>query len=76
MPKGVPRTAGHCPICGGKYRRWEDHHCRRASLSAIDAANTRAWNEEMGWKDYGEPLYRRGFAQRLAMLDELNTMDR
>ena len=34
----------YCPICGEKWRtNGEGHRCSQKTLSAIDGANTRAW---------------------------------
>lgn len=45
-----------CPICGSSFVNNQQHHCRERVLRAIDAAHTRAMNEESAY--FADPMNR------------------
>ena len=49
-----------CAVCGRQVevKRDLEHRCPKAVLSAIDSANTRAWNEEDSPSSADHPFWR------------------
>lgn len=64
-------SSRYCPICGGKgANTLKGHRCRESVLRAIDAANTRAGDEELAATGR-EPLWR---TERRRLAEGFNMM--